>query len=52
MFFFLNLRFLSYIGDKTDPNYLKMIVSNEFLKQRDTEAFLKFDRCFSAEFER
>ena len=30
----------------------QMIVSDEFLKQRDTKAFLKFDGCFSAEFER
>ena len=29
-----------------------MIASDEFLKLRDTEAFLKFDSCFSAEFER
>ena len=29
-----------------------MIVSDEFLTERDTEAFLKFDSCFSAEFER
>ena len=29
-----------------------MIVSDEFLKQRDKEAFLKFDSCFSTEFER
>ena len=29
-----------------------MIVNDEFLKQRDTEAFLKFDSCFSTEFER
>ena len=29
-----------------------MIVSDEFLKQRDTEAFLEFDSCFSTEFER
>ena len=29
-----------------------MIVGDEFLKQRDTEAFLKFDSCFATEFER
>ena len=29
-----------------------MIVSDEFLKHRDTEAFLKFDSYFSTEFER
>ena len=29
-----------------------MIVSDEFLKQRDSEAFLKFDSCFSTEFAR
>ena len=29
-----------------------MIVSDEFLKQRDIEAFLKFDSSFSTEFER
>ena len=29
-----------------------MIVSDEFLKQRGTEAFLKYDSCFSTEFER
>ena len=29
-----------------------MIVSDEFLKQCDTEAFLKFNSCFSTEFER
>ena len=42
----------SYICDKTDPNYSKVIVSDEFLKQCDTEAFLKFNSCFSTEFER
>ena len=29
-----------------------MIVSDEFLIQCDTEAFLKFNSCFSSEFER
>ena len=29
-----------------------MIVSDEFLKQRDSEAFLKFDSWFSTEFAR
>ena len=29
-----------------------MIVSDEFLKQCDTEAFFKFNSCFSTEFER
>ena len=42
----------SYISDKTDPNYSKMIVNDECLQQRDTEAFLKFDSCFSTELER
>ena len=28
-----------------------MIVTDELLKQRDTEAFLKFDSRFSTEFE-
>ena len=27
-----------------------MIVSDEFLEQRDKEAFLKFDSCFSTKF--
>ena len=30
----------------------QMIVSDEFLTQCDTEAFLKFNSCFSTEFER
>ena len=52
MFFFQIQDPFSYICDKTDPNSSKMIVSDEFLKQRDTEAFLKFASCFSTEFER
>ena len=52
MFFFYIQDSFSYICDKTDPNYSKVIVSDELLKQRDTEAFLKFDSCFSSEFER
>ena len=52
MFFFLNSRFLFIYLWQDRPKLFQMIVSNEFLKQRDTEAFLKFDSCFSTEFER
>ena len=31
---------------------LQMIISDEFLKQCEIEAFLKFNSCFSAEFAR
>ena len=34
------------------PKLFQMIVSDEFLKQCDTEAFLKFNSCFSTEFAR
>ena len=34
------------------PKLFQMIVSDEFLKQCETEAFLKFNSCFSAEFVR
>ena len=34
------------------PKSFQMIVSDEFLKQCDTEAFLKFHSCFSNEFAR
>ena len=32
------------------PKLSQMIVSDEFLKQCETEAFLKFNGCFSTEF--
>ena len=34
------------------PDLFQMIVSDEFLKQREAEAFLKFNCCFSTEFAR
>ena len=34
------------------PKLFQMIVSDEFLKQCETEAFLRFNSCFSTEFAR
>ena len=33
------------------PKLFQMILSDKFLKQSDTETFLKFNNCFSTEFE-
>ena len=50
MFFFLNSRLL-FIRLQSDKSKLfQMIVSDEFLKQFETEAFLKCNGCFSTEF--
>ena len=50
--FLLNSRFLFIRVYLDRPRLFQMIVSDEFLKQCDTEALLKFDGCFSIEFAR
>ena len=49
--FFLNSRFL-LINLIRQTKLFQMILSDKFLKQSDTETFLKFNSCFSTEFER
>ena len=48
--FFSNLRFLFVRLYLDRPKLFPMIVSDEFLKQCETEAFLKLNSCFSTEF--
>ena len=50
MFFFSKFRisFHTFVLDR--PKLFQMIVSDEFLKQFETEAFQTFNRCFSTEF--
>ena len=50
--FFLNSRFLFIHLQLDRPKLFQMIVSDEFQKQCETEAFLKFNSCFSTEFAR
>ena len=50
--FFLNSRFLFICLKLDTPKLFQMIVSDEFLKQCEIEAFLKFNSCFSTEFAR
>ena len=50
--FFINPSFLFTRLELDRPRLFQMIVSDEFLKQRDTEAFLKFNSGFSTEFAR
>ena len=52
MFFFSKFKIPFHTLVIRQTKLFQMIVSDEFLKQRDTEAFLKFDSCFSTEFER
>ena len=50
--FFPNSRFLFIRLYLDRPRLFQMIVSDEFLKHCDKEAFLKFNSCFSTEFAR
>ena len=50
--FFLNSKFLFICLLLDRPKLFQLTVSDEFLKQCETEAFLKFNSCFSTEFAR
>ena len=49
-FFSPEFKILSYVCNLDRPKLFQMIVSDQFLKQRETEAFLKLNSCFSTEF--
>ena len=48
-FCFLNLRFLFIRLYLDRPKLFQVSVSDEFLKQCETEAFLKFNSCISTD---
>ena len=52
MFFFSEFKIPFHTCVIRQPKLFQTIVSDEFLKQCETEAFLKFYSCFSAEFAR